>query len=185
MKRSSLAVVSVTPSPQAAPPAVKSVIGPRARALRLRKKLTQRQIATVAHVTTNTVRGFEKGSHQTRYSVAQRIVRALDTTLEALESEDYTDGDPRLQHLSSEDLDVATRYHHGSTELRLDVQRMFEKHAGETSTPPEAFMEALLEVCREADDDTQTQILSVVKALRRTEQTRRAAKRRERRENGA
>jgi transcriptional regulator with XRE-family HTH domain len=104
-------------------------IGRRARRLRLDKEWSQKDLAAKAKVTPNTIRGFEKGSLNTRWPKVKDIARALGTTFEALQQGDeiVKASDPLLDKLKREDLMVARLYHDSSTSVRLRVLEMLQK----------------------------------------------------------
>jgi transcriptional regulator with XRE-family HTH domain len=104
-------------------------IGRRARRLRIEKDWTQAELAERAGVTTNTIRGFETGTINTRWPKLNAIVRALGTTVEQLaEHEDVVKpADPMLVGLKREDLIVARAYHDSETPIRQRVMALLKQ----------------------------------------------------------
>lgn len=102
------------------------VLGERVRALRQKKKWTQKQLAARAHVTENTIRGLERGTLQTRRPKFEAIAEALETTTDLLLSTDQpiTEDHPLLVGLNDDDLRVAQAYSRARTPSRLRVERL-------------------------------------------------------------
>jgi transcriptional regulator with XRE-family HTH domain len=102
------------------------VIGARVRALRQKRKLTQKGLARLARVAPNTIRGLETASMETRRPQYLRIVEALDTTTAMLERPDepIAPDDPRLEGLHDEALQIAQAYSRAPTRTRLRVERL-------------------------------------------------------------
>jgi len=102
-----------------------AVIGARVRALRQKRKLTQKALAKIARVAPNTIRGLEKASAQTRHKQYERIIEALGTTPAMLERPDepIAADDPRLEGLPDEALEIAQAYTRAPTRTRLRVER--------------------------------------------------------------
>jgi transcriptional regulator with XRE-family HTH domain len=108
-------------------------IGRRARNLRLDKEWTQKELARRAKVTANTIRGFERGSLQTRWPKIHDIARALGTTFEQLQQgEPVKPTDPLLADLTHEDLLVARTYHHSTTDVRQRVLALLQNSQTDT-----------------------------------------------------
>lgn len=103
-----------------------AVIGARVRALRLKRKLTQKDLATLAKVAPNTIRGLERASTETRRPQYKRIVEALGTTTTMLERPDepITADHPLLEGLHDEALQIAQAYSRAPTRTRLRVERL-------------------------------------------------------------
>jgi transcriptional regulator with XRE-family HTH domain len=112
-------------------------IGRRARHLRIEKGWTQAQLGTRAHVTTNTIRGFERGTLNTRWPKIREIVKALGTTIETLAEpgEVVKPTDPRLVGLTGEDLQIARAYHDSQTHLRQRVMTLLRDGREEEASP--------------------------------------------------
>jgi transcriptional regulator with XRE-family HTH domain len=102
------------------------VIGVRVRALRQKRKLTQKGLARLARVAPNTLRGLETASMETRRPQYLRIVEALGTTTAMLERPDepIAADDPRLEGLHDEALQIAQAYSRAPTRTRLRVERL-------------------------------------------------------------
>jgi len=102
------------------------VIGSRVRALRQKRRLTQKALAALAQVAPNTIRGLETGTTQTRLPQYQRVVEALGSTTAMLERADepITADDPRLEGLHDEALEIAQAYSRAPTRTRLRVERL-------------------------------------------------------------
>jgi|SRR5207248_2415033 len=118
-------------------------IGRRARRLRQDKGWTQAQLGKRAGgVSANTIRGFEKGTLNTRWPKIKDIVRALGTTIEALAEPDNVvkPADPLLVGLTREDLTVARAYHDSQTTLRQRVMTLLQEGTDQEQeqTPSEA-----------------------------------------------
>jgi transcriptional regulator with XRE-family HTH domain len=107
-----------------------AVIGARARMLRQKLKLKQRELARLAHVAPNTVSGLETGRRNTRYPEYERIVKALGTTPAMLERPDepITADDPRLEGLHDEALQIAQAYTRAPTRMRIRIERLLLTH---------------------------------------------------------
>ena len=119
-------------------------IGRRARRLRQDKGWTQAQLGTKAGgVSANTIRGFEKGTLNTRWPKIKDIVRALGTTIEAFAEPDNVvkPADPLLVGLTREDLTVARAYHDSQTTLRQRVMTLLQEGTDQEQAPPEALPE--------------------------------------------
>jgi len=103
-----------------------AVIGARVRALRQKLKLTQKQLAPLAHVAPNTISGLETARRGTRRGEYERIVEALGTTTAMLERPDepISADDPRLEGLHDEALKIARAYTLAPTRTRLRIERL-------------------------------------------------------------
>jgi Predicted transcriptional regulators len=104
----------------------RKLLGQRVRILRLQKNLQQQELARAAGVTSNTVRGLERGLQETRWPKFAAIAKALGTTPELLlqGEEPITDTHPLLRDLNEEDLRIARAFHHAQTAIRVHVQRV-------------------------------------------------------------
>jgi putative transcriptional regulator len=100
----------------------------RARVTRLReeKGWTQAELATAAHVATNTVGGLEGGRHTRRIPLA-KIAQALEVSVKALQTgEGLADENPfrKKFKLTDEALRMAKRFQDAETEIRLAAVRL-------------------------------------------------------------
>jgi transcriptional regulator with XRE-family HTH domain len=102
------------------------VLRQRVRILRAQRDMEQRDLARDAGVTPETLRGFERGTRNTKWASVTAIVRALGTTPEVLMqgAAPDTDSDARARDLTDEDYRVAQAFHHSDTERRIQVQRV-------------------------------------------------------------
>ena len=103
-----------------------AVLGAKIRALRQKRKLTQKGLARLAKVAPNTIGGLERASRDTRHDQYLRIVEALGTTTAMLERPDepIAADDPRLEGLFDEALGIAQAYTRAPTKMRLRVERL-------------------------------------------------------------
>ena len=99
---------------------VNKAVGKRVKRLRQEKDLSQLQLAKLAKVTANTLRGLEKGTLNTRWPKLTRIAQALGTTAEALihGDDEVPETDPLKKDLKREDYRIAQLYHHAETDVR-------------------------------------------------------------------
>ncbi len=100
--------------------AMNKAVGRRVKRLRQEKEWTQAELATRAGVTTNTLRGLERGTLATRWPKIQRIAKALGRTPESLLGDDdpIKPTDALLQGLTREDLQIARLFHDATTPVR-------------------------------------------------------------------
>lgn len=137
-------------------------VGEALRALRVSKRLKQRDVASVpkgekhAGVSMGTLQMIEKGQgREVRDSNIRKVARFLGTTIEECLKVDVAPGDPRLTGLLSEDLRIARQYHDSATAVRHQVQFLLEEgEDGKTL--------ALLEALRAAPPDTLSELLPIV-----------------------
>jgi transcriptional regulator with XRE-family HTH domain len=115
------------------------LIGRRIKALRQQKGFTQVRLSKRAGVQPNTLRGIERGGMY-RSKNLQRVCLALGTTpgviAHVLEGAADVWLNPLLQDLLSEDLRIAQRYHHASTEVRSFIEATLKNRERPTSEPP-------------------------------------------------
>jgi transcriptional regulator with XRE-family HTH domain len=111
-----------------------AVLGGRVRALRQKRKWTQKTLAQLAQVAPNTIRGLETGSMETRRPQYLRIVDALGTTPAMLErlDEPISADDPRIVGLPDEALEIAQAYTRASTPTRLRIERLLLTHQNDS-----------------------------------------------------
>jgi transcriptional regulator with XRE-family HTH domain len=127
-------------------------LGQRVRLLRLRKNWQQQELARRAGVTTNTLRGLERGTLHTRWPKFEAIAKALGTTPDLLlrSEEPVADTSPLLRDLNEEDLRVAQAFHHSRTTHRMYVQRVLSGHIKSSSLELLDRIDRLTEDEREA-----------------------------------
>lgn len=62
----------------------KDYFGQNARMLRLKKRISQQELANYCNVTQNYISMIERGVHTPSLSTAAKIAKALDTTIDEL-----------------------------------------------------------------------------------------------------
>jgi transcriptional regulator with XRE-family HTH domain len=125
--------------PDLSNPKLREVIGRRIRLLRQQKKLTQSQLSKRAGIQPNTLRGIETGAMRSRYTNLARVCRTLGTTVSVVAHtlEGSTDVwlNPLLKDLVSEDLRIAQRYHHASSDVRFWIETALKNRERPTDIP--------------------------------------------------
>jgi transcriptional regulator with XRE-family HTH domain len=92
--------------------------------LRLRRRrdalgLTRSALCAAAKITRTTLRHLEHGRQHPTPSTLARLTAALHTTEDALAGKKPIEpDDPRLHHLTDEDLEVAQAFHHAPTRVK-------------------------------------------------------------------
>jgi transcriptional regulator with XRE-family HTH domain len=128
----------LNPAPDLADRRVRKMIGHRLKHLRQQKEWTQTTLSEKAGIQPNTLRGIETGAPY-RYNNLVRVCTALGTTpsVVAHTLEGSTDVwlNPLLKDLLSEDLRVAQRYHHASSEVRFWVDTTLKNRETPTGPP--------------------------------------------------
>jgi transcriptional regulator with XRE-family HTH domain len=118
---------------------LRAVIGRRIRLLRQQKKLSQVQLSKHAGIQPNTLRGIETGAMRSRLKNLARVCGALGTTVGVVAHtlEGATDVwlNPLLKDLVSEDLRIAQRYHHASSDVRFWIDTALKNRERPTNLP--------------------------------------------------